>query len=273
MSNLAKRTLTGIAIVLLVIFSVVLGRYVFASFFLMVTILGLWEFYSLLERAEIFPNKILGVVAGGVLFVSNALVSLELAPLDILLFNFLLIFFVFLFELYRNLPHPFTNVAFTFFGLLYVAVPFALIIYLPNPAFEPGVYKQNIVLGFFFLIWVNESGAYLVGSSIGKHKLFERVSPKKTWEGTSGGGILCLITAAVISMFYDELSLLNWMVMGALIVVFSTYGDLFESMFKRSIKAKDSGRILPGHGGILDRFDGVIMAIPFIFVYLLWVSI
>lgn len=273
MSNLATRTLTGIAIVLLVIFSVVLGRYVFASFFLLVTILGLWEFYTLLERAEIYPNKVLGVVAGGVLFVSNALVSLELAPLDVLLFNFLLIFFVFLFELYRNLPDPFTNVAFTFFGLLYVAVPFALLNYLPNPAFESGVYAHNIVLGFFFLIWVNESGAYLVGSSIGRHKLFERVSPKKTWEGTSGGGILCLITAAVISLFFTELSLLNWMVIGALVVIFSTYGDLFESMFKRSIKAKDSGRILPGHGGILDRFDGVIMAVPFVFVYLLWVSI
>jgi phosphatidate cytidylyltransferase len=273
LSNLAKRTLTGIAIVLFVIFSVVLGRYVFASFFLLVTILGLWEFYTLLERAEIYPNKVLGVVAGGVLFVSNALVSLELAPLDVLLFNFLLIFFVFLFELYRNLPNPFTNVAFTFFGLLYVAVPFALLNYLPNPAFESGVYDHNIVLGFFFLIWVNESGAYLVGSSIGRHKLFERVSPKKTWEGTSGGGILCLITAAVISLFFTELSLLNWMVIGALVVIFSTYGDLFESMFKRSIKAKDSGRILPGHGGILDRFDGVIMAVPFVFVYLLWVSI
>ena len=272
MSNLAKRTLTGIAIVFLVIVSVVLGRYAFASLFLLVTILGLWEFYSLLERVEIRPNKMLGVIAGAFMFVSNALIALEIAPLQILLFNFLLIFFVFLFELYRNLEHPFTNVAFTFFGLLYVAVPFALINYIPNPGFESGLYQHNIVLGFFFLIWVNESGAYLVGTAIGRNRLFERISPKKTWEGTSGGGILCLITAFVISYFFHELDRLNWLVIGGLVVIFSTYGDLFESMFKRSIKAKDSGRILPGHGGILDRFDGVIMAIPFVFVYLLLIS-
>ena len=272
MSNLATRTLTGIAIVLLVIFSVVLNRYMFASLFLLITVLGLWEFYSLLERVEIRPNKMLGIFAGAFLFISNALIALEIAPLQILLFNFLLVFFVFLFELYRNLEHPFTNVAFTFFGLLYVAVPFALINYIPNPGFESGLYQHNIVLGFFFLIWVNESGAYLVGTAIGRNRLFERISPKKTWEGTSGGGLLCLITAYIISFFFHELDRINWLVIGGLVVIFSTYGDLFESMFKRSIKAKDSGRILPGHGGILDRFDGVIMAIPFVFVYLLLIS-
>ncbi|MFW5687333.1 MAG: phosphatidate cytidylyltransferase [Bacteroidota bacterium] len=272
MSNLAKRTITGIAIVLLIIFSVVVSRYVFATLFLLVTILGLWEFYTLLEKIDIRPNKILGIVAGAFLFGSNALIALEIASLEVLLLNFMLIFFVFLFELYRNLPQPFTNVAFTFFGLLYVAVPFALLNYLPNPGFAPGVFNHNIVLGFFFLVWVNESGAYLVGTAIGRRRLFERISPKKTWEGTSGGGVLCLITAAIISMFFKELSFINWMVMGVLVVVFSTYGDLFESMLKRSIKTKDSGTILPGHGGILDRFDGVIMAIPFVFVYLLWIS-
>lgn len=272
MSNLAKRTITGTAIVLLVIFSVVLSRYAFASLFLLITILGLWEFYTMLEKVNIRSNKTLGIVAGAFLFITNALFSLDLASQEILLLNFLLVFFVFLFELYRNLPNPFTNVAFTFFGLLYVAVPFALLNYLPNPGFTPGVHMHNIVLGFFFLVWVNESGAYLVGSSIGKNRLFERVSPKKTWEGTVGGGVLCMITAWIISIFFTELNIINWLVMGALVVVFSTYGDLFESMFKRSIKAKDSGSILPGHGGILDRFDGVIMAVPFVYVYLLWVA-
>jgi phosphatidate cytidylyltransferase len=272
LSNLAKRTLTGTAIVLLVIFSVVLNRYAFASLFLLITIMGLWEFYTMLEKVEIRPNKILGIFSGAFLFVTNALVSLELASREIILLNFLLVFLIFLFELYRNLPNPFTNVAFTFFGLIYVAVPFALLNYLPNPGFEDNVYMHNIVLGFFFLIWVNESGAYLVGSAIGKNRLFERVSPKKTWEGTLGGGLLCIITAYIISLYFIDLDTIDWLVMGFLVVVFSTYGDLFESMFKRSIKTKDSGRILPGHGGILDRFDGVIMAIPFVFVYLLWVS-
>jgi phosphatidate cytidylyltransferase len=272
LSNLFTRTLTGAAIVLLIIFSAIISRFAFTSLFLLITILGLWEFYSMLEKVDIRANKILGVVAGAFLFITNALASLGLVRAEIVFFNLLLVFFVFLFELYRNLPNPFTNVAFTFFGLVYVAVPFALINYLPNPGFVPGVYQHNIVLGFFFLIWVNESGAYLVGSTIGKTKLFERVSPNKTWEGTTGGGILCLITAWIISRFFTELYLHQWLTIGFLVVIFSTYGDLFESMFKRSIKAKDSGRILPGHGGILDRFDGVIMAIPFVFVYLLWIS-
>lgn len=272
MTNLTKRTLTGIGIVVLIIFSAVSSRYAYTSLFLAVTILGLWEFYTLLEKAGIRPNKILGIIAGTFLFVSNALIALEIAPMQILLVNFLFIFCVFLLELYRNIPNPFANVAFTFFGLLYVAVPFALLNYLPNPGFESGMYEHNIVLGFFFLVWVNESGAYLVGSAIGRHKLFERVSPKKTWEGTSGGGVLCLLTAYIISLYYKELTAINWLIVGGLVVVFSTYGDLFESMFKRSIKAKDSGRILPGHGGILDRFDGVIMAVPFVFVYLLWAA-
>ncbi len=270
MSNLAQRTITGIVIVFLVIASAVISPYAFTGLFLLITIMGLWEFYSLLEKVGITPNKILGTIAGAFLFLSNALIALGLAPIEILLFNFLLIFLVFLLELYRDIPEPFTNVAFTFFGLLYVAVPFALVICLPNPGFVPGHYDYTIVLGFFFMVWVNESGAYLVGSSIGRTPLFKRVSPKKTWEGTLGGGLLCLLTAWLISIFYKELDTLNWMIMGLLVVVFSTYGDLFESLFKRSIKAKDSGKILPGHGGILDRFDGVIMATPFVFVYLLW---
>ncbi len=272
MSNFAKRTVTGIFIVILIIFSVVISKYVFTGLFLLITILGLWEFYSLLEKVEIRPNKVLGTVAGAFLFISNAFVALQLAPIEILLINFLLVFLVFLLELYRNIPNPFTNVAFTFFGLLYVAVPFALLNYFPNPGFLPDNYNYSTVLGFFFLVWVNESGAYLVGSAIGKHKLFERISPKKTWEGTSGGGILCLITALVLGMFYKDIGAINWFIIGCIVVVSSTYGDLFESMFKRSINTKDSGTLLPGHGGILDRFDGLIMATPFVFVYLFFIA-
>ena len=272
MSNLVKRTITGVFIVILIIFSVVLSKFFFTGLFLIITILGLWEFYSLLEKVDINPNKTLGTIAGAFLFISNASVALHIAPVEILLVNFLLVFLVFLVELYRNIPNPFTNVAFTFFGLLYVAVPFALLNYFPNPALKTDVYNPSIVLGFFFLIWVNESGAYIVGTAMGKHRLFERISPKKTWEGTSGGGVLCLITAWILGMYFEEISVLNWFIIGGLVVVLSTYGDLFESMLKRSINTKDSGTILPGHGGILDRFAGILMATLFVFVYLLFIS-
>lgn len=269
MSNLVTRTLTGAILVVLVIAAILADQHLFALLFLIFTIIGLWEFYSMVERAGIFPNKTAGIIAGIVLFSTNAMVAMNMMGIEFLLLNFIFVFLIFLFELYRNIPNPFTNIAFTFFGLLYVAVPFALLNYFPNPAFMPGVYHTSFLLGFFFLIWINDTGAFLIGTALGKHKLFERVSPKKTWEGAIGGALLTITCAGVISVYYSHIYFKDWLVISAIIVVFGTYGDLFESMFKRSINAKDSGRILPGHGGVLDRFDSVFMAAPFVFVYLL----
>ncbi len=269
MSNLATRTITGIVLVVLVIAAIITDQHLFALLFLAFTMMGLWEFYTLVERAGVLPNKLAGLFAGMVLFLTNALVALNMMDIEWLLINFVCIFLIFLFELYRDKSNPFTNIAFTFFGLLYVAVPFSLLNYFPNPAFIPGVYHSSLLLGFFFLIWINDTGAYLVGSAIGRHRLFKRVSPRKTWEGAIGGGVLALVCAYIISFYYVHITLSDWMVIAFMVVVFGSYGDLFESMFKRSINAKDSGSILPGHGGILDRFDGVFMAAPFVFVYLL----
>lgn len=269
MNNLVKRTLTGIVFVVLVVLSIVLQPEFFVGLFLIITILGLWEFYKLVETAGIFPNKFAGIIAGIFLFLSNAFIAQGHSERGILMLNFVFIFLIFLFELYRKLPNPFTNIAFTFFGLLYIAVPFSLLNYFPNPNLLPDTHHSTLLLGFFFLIWMNETGAYLVGSAIGKHRLFERISPRKTWEGTIGGGILALATGYFISQHFTQIETRDWLVISLIVVIFSSYGDLFESMFKRSINAKDSGRLLPGHGGILDRFDGVIMAAPFVFVYLI----
>ncbi len=269
MSNLTRRTLTGLILVALVIAAIVTDQHLFALLFLIFTIIGLWEFYSMVERAGVFPNKIGGIVAGIVLFTTNAMIAMNMINLEYLLLNFIFVFLIFLLELYRNNPNPFTNIAFTFFGLLYVAVPFSLLNYYPNPAFLPGVYHTSFLLGFFFMIWINDTGAFLLGTAFGRHRLFERVSPKKTWEGAMGGALLTFASACVISMYYSHIYLRDWLIIAAIIVVFGTYGDLFESMFKRSINAKDSGTILPGHGGVLDRFDSVFMAAPFVFVYLL----
>jgi len=268
-SNLATRTITGIVLVALVIAATVTDQHLFALLFLIFTMVGLWEFYTLVEKAGILPNKTAGIFAGMVLFATNAMVAMNMMNIEWLLINFVCIFLIFLLELYRNNPNPFTNIAFTFFGLLYVAVPFSLLNYFPNPAFIPGVYHSSLLLGFFFLVWVNETGAFLIGSVIGRHSLFERVSPKKTWEGAIGGGILGLVSAWVIAMHYTHISLRDWLVVALMVFVFGTYGDLFASMFKRSVGIKDYGSILPGHGGVIDRFDGVIMAAPFVFVYLL----
>lgn len=268
MSNLAKRTLTGLVFVVLVVGSIITDKHLFALLFLFVTALGMWEFYTLVEKAGISPNKFAGILAGMFLYASNALISLNMADREILMGNFVLLFLIFLFELYRKIPNPFTNIAFTFFGILYVAVPFSLLNYFPNPAFLPGSYHHSLLLGFFFLVWINETGAYLVGTALGRRKLFQRISPKKSWEGFFGGGVLAVLTSLVISRYYTQIMTIDWVFISLIVVVFSTYGDLFESMFKRSINAKDSGTLLPGHGGLLDRLDGVIMAAPFVFVYL-----
>ncbi len=269
MSNLLRRTFTGALLVISVIAAIFAGQLFFALLFLFFTVVGLWEFYRLVERAGIYPNKIAGIFAGVILFATNAMVALNRLDLEWLLINFVCLFLIFLLELYRNDPKPFTNIAFTFFGILYVAVPFSLLNYFPNPAFIPGVYHSSLLLGFFFLVWIHETGAFIVGSALGRRPLFQRVSPNKTWEGVIGGAVLSLLSAFVIARYYDHFSTQDWFVIALMVIVFSTYGDLFESMFKRSINAKDSGTILPGHGGVLDRFDGVFMAAPFVFVYLL----
>jgi len=128
-----------------------------------------------------------------------------------------------------------------------------------------------VLLGFFLLIWANDSGAYIVGSLVGKNKLFERISPKKTWEGFLGGGFFALMFAWLISYFVTEISLIDWLVVALITFVFGTFGDLIESLLKRMVKVKDSGNILPGHGGILDRFDSMIIAAPMVFIYLVLV--
>ena len=269
MSNLVQRTITGVFFVLLIVMAILAGHLYFSILFLFVNIFGLWEFYTLIEKKEVNANKFAGIATGTFLFASNALIALELLPREILYLNFLFIFLIFLYELYRKNEHPFTNIAFTFFGILYVAVPFSLLNYFPNPGFAGGEYLPQILLGFFILVWVNETMAYVVGISIGRNRLFKRISPKKSWEGAIGGGVFCFAAAYVLSLFFHQAELYDWLIIGGITVVFGTYGDLFESMLKRSINAKDSGSLLPGHGGILDRFDGVFMAAPFVFVYLL----
>jgi phosphatidate cytidylyltransferase len=129
-------------------------------------------------------------------------------------------------------------------------------------------YSYQIILGFFILLWTNDTGAYLSGKYFGKHKLFERISPKKTWEGSIGGGILTLAFAYVLSIYFTNLNITNWLIIGVLIAVFGGLGDLVESMLKRSLGIKDSGKLLPGHGGILDRFDGLLLSVPFVYGYL-----
>jgi phosphatidate cytidylyltransferase len=164
-----------------------------------------------------------------------------------------------LIELYKPGAAPFTNIAYTLLGIIYVSVPFAL---LHITAFARGPYSHEIVIGILLILWANDTGAYLVGSSLGKHKLFQRISPHKSWEGVLGGAALALVVSYIIADYFGITSLNTWLGINSIIVVAGTYGDLVESMLKRSLQVKDSGGMIPGHGGLLDRFDSFLLAMP-----------
>ncbi len=271
MKNLFTRALTGALFLVIVIGAILWNSWSFASVFLLVSVLGLWEFFSLLENDSIFLNKPLIVSIGGIIFILNALFAFNVAPLEVLLLIFPAIILIFIVELYNKNEKPFKNIAYSIFGLLYIATPFALLNYFPLISGSKA-YNSNLILGYFLIIWMYDTAAYVFGISFGKHRLFERISPKKSWEGFFGGTICSLGFAYVLSLFYPNIPLIDWIVMTFIVVIFGTYGDLVESLFKRSINCKDSGKILPGHGGILDRFDSVLLTSPLVFAYFIIIN-
>lgn len=227
--------------------------------------MGTWEFYTLLEKTGNHPQKFIGTVTGGFLFATFAWTRISTVNSQILLTNVAVVFIIFIVELFSNSSNPFANIAFTILGLVYVALPFSLLNFITS---FTNSYSYQLLFGFFFILWSNDTGAYLAGSAFGKHKLFLRISPGKTWEGAIGGAIAAYAIAYIISRWYNDITLFDWMVITTILIVIGTFGDLVESLLKRSIDVKDSGNILPGHGGILDRFDSLMLATPFVFIYL-----
>ena len=269
------RALTGSVFVAVLIFSTYLSPFSLFGLYFIFVLIGTWEYLSILSKHSNFePNITLGLILSAFTFL--ALTSESILNLSSLPFIGALIFSVFatpLIELYNNKPNPFSNIAQTIFPLIYVALPFGLLI-LSNSMFtnsSPGKFSSELILGFYFILWSNDTGAYLTGKAFGKHKLFERISPNKTWEGSIGGAVLAIGIAIVCGMFFTDLPLWKWASIGLIISVFGSMGDLAESLFKRSMNVKDSGKIMPGHGGILDRFDGLLIASPFVFAFLLFV--
>src|SRR5690606_24914284 len=203
-------------------------------------------------------------------FVVLSLVIAGKAESKYVAFPLLVLFLPFVIELYRKSKTPFVNISYTIFGVFYITLPFAMLYHIGfynNHQFS-SEFSYALIWGFFFILWSNDTGAYLSGKYLGKHKLFERISPKKTWEGSIGGAILSIVVAYVCSMYFDEITSKDWIIVAIITVIFGSLGDLVESMLKRSLNIKDSGNILPGHGGILDRFDGLFLSIPFIYAYL-----
>ncbi len=269
MKILATRTITGFVLVLVMLTAIMVSKYSYALLFLVIIIGGLTEFISLFKNSDVKPNKWFIYPVSILSFVSSFLAAQGILEFRYFFFIFPALLLVMAGELFRKKEKPVENIAVSIFNIIYVAIPFSLINFLVFSG-EPGEndYTPKLLVALFALIWTYDSGAYLFGVSMGKHRLFERISPKKSWEGTIGGTLTAVIAAFIISHYIPEIQLIHWIAISILTVVSSTFGDLTESMFKRHFGIKDSGSILPGHGGVLDRFDSLLFAIPVIVLYL-----
>lgn len=265
-NNLTQRIITGILGSAGVITAVCLSEWSYFAVFFIICLFSLLEFYKLAGFDGLTPQKTFGTITGVLIFILSFLIEKGQLQEKFYFLIFPMMSCVYMIKLYKKTERkPFTNIAFTFLGIFYTAVPFAL---LNMAVFQNEVYNFEIIFGCLFILWASDTGAYFAGTYLGKRKLFERISPKKTWEGFFGGALLALIFALGLSHYFHTLSVLQWVIIGIIIIIGGTFGDLVESLLKRSIEIKDSGTSLPGHGGFLDRFDGLLISAPFIVAYL-----
>jgi len=268
--NFIQRTLTGALFAGLLIFCILCNEYTFGAIFLLISVLGVIEFHKLIStKYEIEIHPVVPAIGAALLFVSVYLTVIYFAFSVFLLVYVLFVSIVFITEIFRKKKNPLLNLAFFALGQIYVALPFALLNFIAfSQGSHYGYYNGIFVLAFFVITWIYDTGAYVVGVSIGKHRMCERISPKKSWEGFFGGLVFAMGAACVFAQFDTTLTLLQWLGFSLVIVVFGTFGDLSESLLKRTLDVKDSGNILPGHGGILDRFDSILFAAIAICIYL-----
>ncbi|WP_423147601.1 phosphatidate cytidylyltransferase [Rubrolithibacter danxiaensis] len=264
------RAITGFFFVLVMLASVLTGAYTFSFFYLIIGLLCLIEFYKLVKQENVNPGRISGLLLALAIYLPISLHFLTGTSLVNIVVAVPFVSAVFIAELYFKAPKPFHNIAYTFLGIIFSFIPFC---FFQALGFTVGIYNFHFPLSFLLLLWANDTGAYLFGVKFGKNKLFERHSPKKSWEGFFGGMITSLLVAFILGTQFTDIPLVHWAVISLIIVITGTLGDLIESMLKRSLNAKDSGSLLPGHGGVLDRFDGLLLSAPLVFVYLYLVQI
>lgn len=273
MNNLITRTITGFFFVASIIATMIWHPLAFGVMFYIVMLLGLNE----LLRMSV--GQSLSVHRGALYFIISLAYLIPMAVAHNLLAAYWLVAIVplfmtfFILELFRKTPDPLGNISWSILAVIYLAIPFASLNFFYNPDFQGTDSRFYILLGYFLLLWAHDIFAYLTGLFFGRHKLFERISPKKTWEGSIGGLVFSLLMAWGLAYFMHDLTLLEWMGMALVIAVFGTFGDLSESMLKRKYQVKDSGTILPGHGGILDRFDAMMFSAPAVLCYLVIISL
>ncbi len=294
--NLLQRSISGLIFLVVMVSMIAIGSITFYLLMSLIITLALYEFYLLSRKFHISIPYLYIVLISLTLFTLFFLVSLKIInPLWLSIILIPLIFFLFVGELYRYHKKPIHNIAFGLLSIIYIAVPITLLnsfvfieredlisnnlldiqtyegVFSDVLLFKTDrsiIYSPYILLGFFTIIWIYDTLAYLFGVSFGKHRLFERISPKKSWEGFICGALCTIGISVFFPKIFHILTWKDWVVLSTIIVFSSTMGDLVESMFKRTVDLKDSGNIIPGHGGILDRFDSVFLATPAAFIYL-----
>ena len=264
-SNRRQRIITGLVGAILMLLACVYNEWTYFLVFFIICGATVLEFYNLSRFDGVICSKLIGTVISMYIYSLTFLVEKGILSSYTYLSIFPIIVLLFINKLYRKEEKPFTNIAYTLFGIVYVGLPFAL---LNLCVFSSGQYDYEIPIGLLIILWAYDTGAYFIGVKFGRRRLFKRISPRKSWEGFVGGFILALIFTTIVGYYFMTMSLLEWYIFSVIVVVAGTYGDLVESLFKRSIDIKDSGKTIPGHGGFLDRFDGLLLAIPFILFYL-----
>lgn len=274
--NFLKRTVTAVVFAAVMLFCIIKGGIWFIGLGALITLLTTVEFTGLVNRYKgAHVCRLWSAVSALLLYAAISFTAQGSGTILHFLPFILSLIVITVRQLYIKQPNPSTDIALTLMPLMYIALPFSL---LPVLGYcfsaEPGQYSFVIPLSLFIFLWSNDVGAYCTGCTIGRHKLFERISPKKTWEGSAGGAVLTVLAAWLLHRFlpdmYSFMPVWVWIGMAAVTVLFGTWGDLFESLLKREMGIKDSGRILPGHGGMLDRFDSALLAIP---ATTIWLSI
>ena len=280
MKNFIVRTITAVFFVAAIV-SCFLRPEAMMFLFALVTGMTIWEFTGLVnERDGVAVNQMISTVAGVYFFLAMAGYNSGMTPAAVFIPYLLTLIYLLVAELYLKQEDPVNDWAYTMMSQLYIALPFSLLNVLAFQSDAEGIHSVwSVPLSVFVFLWINDTGAYICGSLLGRHKLFPRISPGKSWEGSIGGGILVILVAVLVWYLLEQygenalgLSAIEWAGLGLTVVIFGTWGDLVESLFKRTLGIKDSGHILPGHGGMLDRFDSTLMAVPAAVVYLYTLS-
>lgn len=276
-NNFIQRAITGVIFVGVLVGGILWGPISFSLLFALISALTIHEFGTIVSKQQdVEINKPICMLAGIFLFFGFAYLGVMPGQTEVLIPYLFLIIYLLVSELYLKKKNPLNNWAYAMMSQIYIALSFAMLNVLAYHSTGTSPYNVQynpiLPLSIFIFTWINDTGAYCTGMLFGKHRLFERISPKKSWEGSIGGGIFSVIAAVVMAHFFPFMSLGIWIGLALTVVVFGTLGDLTESLLKRTLGIKDSGNILPGHGGMLDRFDSTLMAVPAAVVYLYVVS-